>query len=217
MLVSTMNVDEVCRELLLEWEPVSKRGLSLAALFNDELKRKHLTKGAKTTQYVSPRNNTWLFIFTRTDGTHVNPVLYFYNESGITAYHIAYRREHRLIIIQTGHFFKRYHERLALDMIKPLEVVKYYFRHNDTYQPAISHTADEHSCLCMTEVNGGAALGYYIEEKNYLCMKTFVSHEMLGKSQKNILECIRINDPLLMQQFETARSGNWELIKHSMR
>ena len=212
-----MTVDEVCRELLLEWESVSRRGLSIAGLFNDELKRKHLTQGAKTVQYVSPRQNTWIYILTRTDAMRVNPVLYQYNENGISAYHIADRRGHKVIVIQTGHFFKRYHERLHLDIVKPLEIVKHYMRHTDFYKPAISHDSDEDKCLCMTEVYGGAALGYYIEEKNYLCMKTFVSNEMLGKSQRNILECVRNNDPSLLQQFENAQTGNWELIKGNIQ
>jgi len=218
MIVNTMNVDEVCHELLLEYDAVVRRGLSLMRIYEQEMNRKHITHTTKLTEYLSPRHNHWLILLMHeghvTDGS---PTLYQYNENGMMSYSVSHFEKRRRVIIQNGHFFKRYNERMKLNLTKPIDILKHYMKYNNIIQPTITNEGVEDKRIVLAEVYGGAALGYFIPEQEYLCMKTFVTHDMLHKTQRNILEAVRSNDAALLQQFENTQKLSWEQIRGYVR
>lgn len=218
MIVNTMNVDEVCHELLLDFDAVARKGHMLISIFEHEMNRKHVVHTTKLAEYMSPRQNKWLILLNHNGTvTSASPTLYQYNENGMMAYSILRTPKLKRVVIQNGHFFKRYNERLKLNLTKPLDILKHYLKHNNRVAPSFSNEGVEDKRIVMAEVFGGAALGYFIPEKQYLCMKTFVTHDMLGDSQRNIIEAIRKNDFDMMKQFADTKQYSWEQIQGYVR
>jgi len=84
------------------------------------------------------------------------------------------------------HFFKRYRERLQLDIEKPEDVIKQFFRKNTTiltgYYPMPDGT---HQLFCP--ILGGLALGKFHEALGIKEFKTFVDDSLLHENQKRDL------------------------------
>jgi hypothetical protein len=83
-----------------------------------------------------------------------------------------------------SHFFKRYRERGKIDLDKPEQVIKYFFKKNICLLPCYSPREDGTQQL-FTPVNGGIGLGNYHPETGICEFKTFVDNSLLRQEQRD--------------------------------
>ena len=126
MLLSNMTEREVKDEILSDLE-VLKRKMDHDAhkQWRCVLKRRSRENPPVMYEYVSPQKNKWIYIIkTSKKGSFYFPVAYHYSKRGLTAYQLT---PDQGILIFTGHFFTRFRERMPLDIVDPLDLLKRFF------------------------------------------------------------------------------------------
>jgi len=97
-----------------------------------------------------------------------------------------------------GHFFRRYNERMNLNISSPLEVASSYFLINRGFTHSYVEKVDNR-LYAVASVNEGIALGY--EENEIFTWNTFVPRNMLTKSQK-IIDIVNMIDTGIVDEDE---------------
>ncbi len=141
----------------------------------------------ETISHISKSKNHWRILVKVWDG-HISimPYMMAYDKVGITASHITDPSGTMDLLHFNTHFFKRYRERLNLDIEKPEDVIKQFFRKNTSiltgYYPMPDGT---HQLFCP--ILGGLALGKFHEGLGIKQFKTFVDDSLLHENQKRDL------------------------------
>ena len=184
MLVSTMNHQEITKEIQKEQEifNYSTTILRLTLEYFDERKKKKIKKEDEYPRYYEIKTkakNKWIILLTkeRTLEKYNSPMdndvrlfTYYYSEKGIRVFECLPEE----IVVHNQHFFVRYRERMNLNILNILDVVKLYHKINS--DPKYSLMAEEDGrCKFIAIVNDGFAMGEYIVEDNWYINKTFLA------------------------------------------
>lgn len=189
MIVPTMTELELKRELELDIENVAnweKR--------NENRFRRLVLKSKKfpvSTHYIyiSPRKNRWIITLTALSKKDVGK----YSLKGLVATYETNFGTHALvpsivldrqtIKFHPPHFFKRYKERMGLDL-KGLDLIAEYFKRNNNYTYEIRDIVEngEPRVDFAGSTVDGVTLGYGTTGGNILT-KTFITYDMLKGEQ----------------------------------
>src|SRR5205814_1614095 len=131
-------------------------------------KARWIRKGRKdfveTIIFPVKSKNTWrMTVICNKNGVTAIPYLISYNENGITASYIDTGFHTLPLRHFNAHFFKRYRERGKIDIDKPEQLVKHFFRKNIVLLPCYSPRKDGTQQL-FTPLVGGVGLGNYHPE-----------------------------------------------------
>ena len=184
MLVSTMNHQEITKEILKEQEifNYSTTILRLTLEYFDERKKKKIKKEDEYPRYYDIKTkakNKWFILLTkeRTLEKYVSPLdydirlfTYYYSEKGIRVFESLPEE----IIVHNQHFFSRYRERMNLNILNILDVVKLYHKINSDPKYSLMDEEDGRSKF-IAIVKDGFAMGEYIVEDNWYINKTFLA------------------------------------------
>ncbi|HCN82969.1 MAG TPA: hypothetical protein DIT07_05015, partial [Sphingobacteriaceae bacterium] len=133
----------------------------------------------ETISFTTKSRNDWrITIICRKAGVVTTPYLVWYNKIGITACSISEMYENTPLLFFNTHFFKRYKERGKVDIEKPEDVVKFFFKKNIHFTPCYEPREDGIPQLFIP-VNGGVGLGNYYLETDICEFKTFVDNGLL--------------------------------------
>jgi len=184
MLVSTMNHQEISKEILKEQEifNYSSTILRLTLEYFDERKKKKIKKEEEYPRYYEIKTkakNKWLILLSkeRTLSKYNSPLdydvklfTYYYSEKGIRVFESLPEG----IVVHNQHFFTRYRERMNLNILNIIDVVKLYHQINS--DPKYSLMAEEEGrSKFIAMVPDGFAMGEYIIEDNWYINKTFLA------------------------------------------
>ncbi len=130
MLVPSMTLPEIKRSLFQDYE--GELHIKISAL-KAGAQRKWLVNGRKdfieTILFTAKSKNVWRIFITRSNhGFFAMPYVIFYNKIGITASHLTASLGTLSFVHFNTHFFKRYQERAKINLEKPEDVVKLFFR-----------------------------------------------------------------------------------------
>ncbi len=191
MLVPSMNHDEICAQVKRESDKISETTmLRLMAEYNRERKKQKVKKdSAYPKEYMirTAEKNNWIIFMHKAPaiekytGEHCIcslSVVYFYSDKGLKVFLHA---GEKVFISFSGHFFKRYNERLNLNLSNPIDIVKQYFRTGLYSQNKIIEKDD------ATHIIGFAAdgiqLGLVKNKRTHIEWKTFVSKDLVFRNQ----------------------------------
>lgn len=188
MLVPSMTLQEIKHALITDYSREMKlkfKGLHVC------IRGKWLRNGQKdfieTISHISKSRNHWrIIVQMKGQFASIMPYMVAYDHVGITASHITDPSGSMEMLNFNTHFFKRYRERMNLDIEKPEEVVKYFFKRNPRVITGYYPMPDGTNQL-FCPINGGVGLGYYHEESGVLQFKTFVDDSLLRENQKRDL------------------------------
>ena len=183
MLVSTMNHQEITKEILKEQEifNYSTTILRLTLEYFDERKKRKIRKEEEYPRYYeikSKAKNKWIILLTkeRTLEKYTSPedfdvrlFTYYYSEKGIRVFESLPEG----IVVHNQHFFARYRERMNLNILNILDVVKVYHKINSDPKYSMMDVEDGRSKF-IAIVTDGFAMGEYIVEDNWYINKTFL-------------------------------------------
>lgn len=190
MLVETMNYEEVYREALVD----SENMLKWVRWHVKDLRQKSL-KARKfpfslTVTHVTPRKNRWKVIFVVLrkirSNTDLFNVIYtsFHAQEGIVHVQMTPNRQRQMCVsVFPPHFFKRFAERMGIDM-KGEELAERYFRYNDSGWIIDKPDSEHEICLCTSE---GVCLGELLNDRMFLG-RTFIRYDMSLGWQREVFE-----------------------------
>ena len=147
------------------------------------------TRFVETFHMKTDRMNDWTVIL------HVSPLkseycfyLKSFDRHGIVAYKIAQEGEGLMLVKFNSHFFKRYRERMNLDIVKPEQVLKHFFKNNIDEKHATSDQHENGAQLAFFSYPNGMGIGRFDAEKSVVHMKTFITKELFNEQQKRMFE-----------------------------
>ncbi|MGN6601807.1 MAG: hypothetical protein ACTHK8_05105 [Ginsengibacter sp.] len=139
MLVPAMNHQEIAAQIRSEHARICATTLlRLGAEYDRERRKLKIPKDAlypKEYEIKTAGKNHWIIFlhkapgdkkYTGTQSLTFLCVVYYYSNKGLMAYYVPENNE--LLAGFTAHFFKRYNERLGLNLDKPVDIVKAFFR-----------------------------------------------------------------------------------------
>ena len=189
MLVPSMTLQQIRKALVADYESELKGKLKALEISS---RGKWIRNGrkdfAETILHTTQSRNNWRITIQYSKG-HLTtiPYLISYNDTGITASHFLLGFGTDRLMHFNTHFFKRYKERGKIDIEKPQDLVKYFFRKNTVMLPCYFPMADGTQQL-FCPLLGGIGLGKYYEEGEIHEFKTFVDDSLLKEDQKQQIQ-----------------------------
>lgn len=189
MLVPSMSWEEIIAEVNSDY-------IALLKLMNYKLKnigfrmqRLGEVRFTETFHMKTEKMNDWTIIL------NISPFtsefcfyLKSYDRHGIVAYKIAQEGDAFMLVKFNSHFFKRYRERMQLDVVKPEQVMKHFFKNNIDEKHAVSDEYTNGAQLAFFSYPNGMGVGRFDAEKNVVHIKTFITKELFNEQQKRMFE-----------------------------
>lgn len=190
MIVATMNEQEIIREVLgdmvnaFRWEDRNHNRFRRLVLKSTRFPvYSHYS-------YTSPKKNKWLILLQAQnkkefgDNSRTTYVATYNSPHGIYAIMVSFINENPHLIFYPPHFFRRYRERMDLDLHGD-ELLVEFFRYNSGYvfEHYLKDSGGGEKILEIAgSTNDGVALGIQSVNGNLL-FKTFVTYDMLKGEQ----------------------------------
>ena len=191
MLVPSMNPQEITKEVLTDFNKLyDTTATRLGGEYNRERKKLKIDKTKayiKTYTVKTHSKNPWILYLRKApaidkyqdeDSIHVGFVTYYYGGKGLTVFNMSPASQLQVFY---GHFFKRYNERMNLNLSTPIDVVKnYFFRNGYAGYSVIPKEGKEYVMGFSPE---GILLGELQHNRLWLVNKTFVSRDLSRHDQ----------------------------------
>jgi len=189
MLVPSMSYDEIIAEVNSDYIALLKLMNYKMRNIGFRMKRLGETRFTETFHMKSERLNEWTVIVNITPfETAFCFYLKSFDSQGIVAYRIVQEGDAFMLVKFNSHFFRRYRERMELEITKPEQVMKHFFKNNMDEKHAMS---DEHSNgaqLAFFSYPNGMGVGRFDADKNVVHMKTFITIALFNEQQKRMFE-----------------------------
>jgi hypothetical protein len=198
-----MNHQEIAKEILKEQEifNYSTTILRLTSQYYDERKKKKIKKDAEYPRYYDIKTkakNKWSILFSkdRSVNYYNSPLdfdirffTYYYSEKGIRVFESLPEE----IIVHNQHFFTRYRERMNLNILNIMDVVKLYHQKNPDPRYNIMEEQDGRSKF-VAVLTDGFAMGEYIVEDNWFINKTFLPksgpNNKMSSTERSVIQAL---------------------------
>lgn len=138
MLVPAMNHQEIAAQIKSEYSKIyTTTLLRLGAEYDRERRKLRIPKEAiypKEYEIKTAGKNNWIIFlhkgpgekkYTGTESICLLCVVYYYSDKGLKVF---YQAADGVLAGFTSHFFKRYNERMGLNLSNPIDIVKAFFR-----------------------------------------------------------------------------------------
>lgn len=202
MLVPTMNDLEIYKEISTDIISVLKFGTTKLRFQTMVMKRTNNFRWVETIHFKTERNNHWSIVIhfdkIRKD---INYYVTTEGKFGITAYSfIIVEQEMPWLFKYTPHFFKRYRERMELQETNCNQILKRFFKNNVRFTPVYTEANENHTADAAISMSEGIAYGKINLAACTTEVKTFLSHQMLNKGQRDLAH-------MLIEEEEEYRQG----------
>lgn len=190
MLVASMNHIEITKEIKKDQQKLlATTILRLGAEYDRERKKLKIDKTRTYTRDYTIKTaskNTWLIMlrktpskekYSKTEDLQITCVTCFHDGQRLWVFNCT---NIETLAVYTGHFFNRYNERLHLNLSKPIDIIKHFFKYN-SYISRTSVTNKEF--LYIGFCRDGIVFGEFLSDLTWFVHKTFVSRDLLRPDQ----------------------------------
>ena len=194
MIVPSMNDNEVRAQIKPEFDKIHKTTLvRLSDEYRKERKKLSIDKTRAYTRIYPIKTtgkNTWLIFinkrahckkFLDDSGTNFVCIVYCFNQTGIRVFREV--GDHRTRVF-SAHFFQRYNERLKLNILNTLDIVKHYFTYNNDVSEG--QYPKNNKNYAVGYARDGLLLGLVESNDTWLYWKTFVNRGIVRKGQHDM-------------------------------
>lgn len=227
MLVAKMNNKELHKEIMNDYYYI-KDSIHEQLIIEkyDKLRKKNkIHKSeiyAKTFEIDTPLKNKWFLVVNKAHSDirykYPRPVgifflTYYYNDIGLRVFKIKPDNNGRNateLAVYNGHFFKRYNERMNLNLINPLDRVKHYFENNGIVH---SRVVDTKYLVLEGKTKNGYVFGQIENDGKWFVYKTFISNDMMKKHQSSLSE--ELEHSLLNQITQEISTEGFDRVKYN--
>jgi hypothetical protein len=185
MLVPAMNLAEIRKEIDKDFEIVKRKSMYVL----HDLKKVHAPlrnkRIIKVYDYFSKFKNNWIFKWD-VDKKAMIPVylVWYFGDRGLTA--IQTFPNSPGLFYYTSHYFKRYNERLKLEINDPKKLLHTFMHNHLAYKFEFLEEIAPGVYKFFAYTKNGVALGTYIKADDCYKMNTFITHDMLKGNQLDI-------------------------------
>jgi hypothetical protein len=181
MIVSSMSYIEIRKEVDNDIVFVKKKSIHVIAELEKKMKKNKLKTITHIYDYNSPNKNKWLVkIEIGLKNVASSFLTYFYIDNKIAAVQVL---DARYLLYYTTHFFKRYKERMNLDIAKPEELIRQYFSDSTNFVPQLLGVTENYLLKIFILCKHGAILGNIHTDSSICKMNTFITTDMLKTDQ----------------------------------
>jgi hypothetical protein len=182
MIVPAMNLAELRKEIYKDFEIVERKSLFVLK----DLKKEHAPlrqkRVIKVYDYFSKFKNNWIFKWDVDKKVSISVYLAWYiGNRGLTA--IQTYTKSSTLLYYTSHYFKRYNERLKLEINDPKKLLHVFMHNHLAYQFQLLEEIAPGVWKFFAYTKNGVALGTYIKSDDCYKMNTFITHDMLKGNQ----------------------------------
>jgi len=190
MLVPSMTLQEIRREINLEKPIVFRKVQFLIHDFMRAKKPHGKDVFVRHYDYVSKYKNKWLFrIGINRHQAELSYLVYYYNDIGLVGI-LVFDDDDELMYL-TSHLFKRFNERLRLNLTTPREIMVKFL---DEF-PGFNGKRIETIEPGVYKMFYGSTAGYFLGINNmnlkFIKMNTFITHDMLKGEQHETADILR--------------------------
>lgn len=182
MIVPSMDLSEIRKEIDKDFEIVVRKS---TYVMQDLIKANAPLRGKriiKVYDYLSKHKNNWMFkLDVDKKGCLHNYLVWFYNDRGLCAVEAFPNNDYMLYF--TTHYFKRYNERLNLQLIEPKQLQQTFMNNHSVYKFQNLEEVSPGVWKIFAVTKNGVALGTLIKKLKYIKMNTFITHAMLKGDQ----------------------------------
>lgn len=225
MLVPTMNHQEIAAQIKREHHKIHATTLlRLGAEYDRERRKLKVAKDAiypREYEIKTAGKNNWIIFLHKAPGekkytgTHCLSclcVVYYYSSKGLMAYYVPENDE--LLAGFTSHFFKRYNERLGLNLQKPVDIVKAFFR-KGMYCTLQIHKRNNKPHIISFGVDG-IRFAEIMYDWTYIEWRTFVPRELAFREQVKLEH--ELTEELMREMWESEQEEIYNpLVARSVR
>jgi hypothetical protein len=191
MLVPAMNPLEITAEVMKDLEKQPEITERLRLEYDRERRNLKIDKTKvypKAYPIKTGRKNTWLYFFQKNPATDKYrsaydaagcSTVYYYGEKGLRV--LRYCEAGRFMEVFKGHFFIRYNERLHLNLLNMIDIVKHFFNNNGYLQTEIRQEDGKEFTVGLCK--SGFALGNFYHDPNWMVHRTFISPDLKRRDQ----------------------------------
>jgi len=216
MLVPAMNHQEIAAQVKSEYHKICATTLlRLGAEYDRERRKLKVSKEAfypKEYEIKTAGKNNWIIFlhkapgekkYTGTKSLCFLCVIYYYSTKGLMAFNLT--EEDAPLSGFTSHFFKRYNERLCLNLLNPIDVVKAFFR-KGIYCTVKIVERNNRPHIIAFGVDGirFAEIKY---DSTYIEWKTFVTRELAYRKQHKLEH--ELTENLMREMGETEKEETY--------
>lgn len=194
MIVPSMNLEEIFKEVMDDHISILKLFTVKLQIQAAVMKRTHNYRWVETLRIKSKRNNEWRVAINFRPGVQeVAIYVKAYDKSGLVAYSVNVLGDQiPLLVKYTGHFLKRYNERMNLGLTKPEEVLKHFFKNNTNIIPSCSEEEmTDGGRLSFFSFPSGIGLGRFYPEQLTVHIRTFIAGQTLSKNQRDRVKMLQ--------------------------
>ena len=193
MLLPTMNHEEIYSQVHSEFEKI--KNTTIVRLVDEYDRERRKLKIKKDNSYVKEYpikthgKNNWIIFLHKSPaiekyktGGYRNflAIVYYYSDQGLRVLHT----QENVLVSFTSHFFKRYNERMKLNLSNPLDIVKSYFRPGTYGQNKMIEKGSNTHIIGFRPQ--GLQFGLVKYNSTYIEWKTFVNRELAFRSQEKM-------------------------------
>lgn len=192
MLVPSMTWDEIIKEVTSDYIFVLK--YMTAKIHGTSLRMKRMNEKCLVETYhiKTERMNEWSVVLNIRPGVcQSNIYLKSFDDSGIVAYKITADNDSFLLVKFSTHFFKRYKERMKLDIVKPEQVVKHFFKNNVDERRCTTNPDENDARVTFFSYPNGLGIGRFDQAKQIVHIKTFIAADTFTNQQKNLVDYMK--------------------------
>jgi hypothetical protein len=205
MLVPSMTLEEIRREITKDFPIVFRKASYVGNKVRKAAHPKRDERYGTQFDYLSKYKNNWICnLEVGKKEMKIHCMAHYYAELGLAG--VGLLNESDWLMFFTSHFFKRFRERLKLNIIQPLDLLHHYMATQNLYVFHKIRKLDDKtsSMFCVSE--SGVILGVINEQEKFYRMNTFLTSDMLGKSRAVLESNLKLK--LLVQQFKEWSPGD---------
>ncbi len=181
MIVSSMTYDEIRKEVQNDIDLVFKKSTHVIAELERKMRREKLKKYIHVYDYNSKNKNKWIVKIDMGPKDVARTFMtYFYVDNKIVAVQVI---DSAFLLYYTTHFFKRYKERLNLDIINPEDIIRNYLTGSSNFVPKVLEIVDDKLMKMYIVGKQGTILGTLHTNCGICKMNTFLSPDLLKTDQ----------------------------------
>ena len=216
MLVPAMNHEEIAAQIKSEFQKIcDTTHVRLFAEYDRERRKLKISKEAsypKEYEIRTAGKNNWIIFlhkapgekkYTGTKDLSVTSVVYYYSKKGLMVFSPLI--DNPTLSGYTSHFFKRYNERLCLNLHNPIDIVRAFFR-KGVYCSIKLVERNNKPYLIAFGVDG-IRFGKILHGFTYVEWKTFVPRELAYSKQKEWEN--ELNEKLLRELKESENEDTY--------
>lgn len=201
MIVPSMSYIEIRKEVENDIVFVKKKSIHVIAELEKKMKKNKLKTITHIYDYNSPNKNKWIVkIEIGLKNVASSFLTYFYIDNKIAAIQVV---NARYLLYYTTHFFKRYKERMKLDIVKPEELIRKYFSDSTNFVHQLLGVTENYLLKMFILCKHGAILGNIHTESSICKMNTFITTDMLKTDQVEMEK--EMEERLRKYSYDTGR------------